>query len=137
MKLETFELQTVHDDPDLFISLSRTGHQQGISLADPNSSANTTTTTTSSSSSRLLLRIVATADYYTDRQDLMESASPTYTEIILDPWVYGLVPATIVPIAAYVLAVAALAYPLARAICRAIESLADCGCTDQRERKMK
>jgi hypothetical protein len=46
-----------------------------------------------------------------------------------------MIPATVVPIAAYVLAVIAVAYPLARAITRGIESLVDV--TQSRDKKDK
>jgi hypothetical protein len=146
VRLDTFGLHAVHDSPELLASLveSITRHEEtsshpevvrhvkaalGTNVSTPHNVSATTST------SALLLRIVATADYFTDVQCLMENVPPTYTEIILDPWVHGMIPATVVPIAAYVLAVIAVAYPLARAITRGIESLVDV--TQSRDKKDK
>jgi hypothetical protein len=89
--------------------------------------------------SALLLRVVAAADYVTDHTHLLDNVPPTYAEIILDPWVLGLVPATAVPIAAYIMAVAAVAVPLARAIADALALLArdDDSTTQARAKKVK
>ena len=132
MRLDTFELHTVRDTPNLLVSLTESvtrvsgsaaaeHHNLDLALFD---AAGDQDRTTPLVKSRLLLRVVATADYFTDRHDLMQNVPPTSTEIILDPWVGGLIPATVVPIAGYVVFVAALAYALARTVLPVIASLA-------------
>ena len=143
--LETHDLFVVRSDPDLLVSLAESMAREN--QTSTNSQRNmeailaraTETTDASKHVSRqpiktqILLRIVATTNYFTDDAILMRNVPPTAIEIILDPWVGGLVPATVVPILVYVLAVAGVAVILAQTVVWILEPLANAGETQDKK----
>lgn len=75
-------------------------------------------------SSTLLLRVLAAADYFTDRADLMRDPPPVLVDLILDPFLGNVLPRSLVPTAGYILLVAAVTWFLARRIASALRSFA-------------
>lgn len=61
----------------------------------------------------LLLQILAAADYYTTNKTLMSDVPPVYVDIILDPYVFNLLPRSLLPTIGYVVVVAVLSWFLA------------------------
>lgn len=57
-------------------------------------------------SSALFLQIYAAADYYTMNQTLMENVPPVLIDIILDPYIFNLLPQSLVPTIAYIILLA-------------------------------
>jgi hypothetical protein len=64
--------------------------------------------------SLLLLRILATAEYFTDDQNLMQNALPVSVDIIMDSYVLNIVPRSLLPTIGYICVVSVLFWPLAR-----------------------
>ena len=77
-----------------------------------------------SPSSALFLRILATADYYTTNQTLMAHVPPVYVDIILDPFIFNVLPRSLVPTVGYIVVVAAISWPIARRIAAALTNIA-------------
>lgn len=61
----------------------------------------------------MLLQILAAADYYTTNKTLMSDVPPVYVDIILDPYVFNLLPRSLLPTIGYVVVVAVLSWFLA------------------------
>lgn len=61
----------------------------------------------------LLLRIDAAADYFTTDRELMRRPEPVLADVILDPFVFNVLPRTLVPTVGYVVLVAAVSWVLA------------------------
>jgi hypothetical protein len=57
-------------------------------------------------SSALFLQIYAAADYYTMNRTLMENVPPVFVDIILDPYIFNILPRSLVPTIAYVILLA-------------------------------
>jgi len=57
-------------------------------------------------SSILFLHIQAAADYFTMNHTLMENVPPVFVDIILDPFVFNVVPRSLLQTAAYILVLA-------------------------------
>ncbi|KAK2071955.1 hypothetical protein P8C59_006336 [Phyllachora maydis] len=62
----------------------------------------------------LFLRIAAAADYFSTNATLMATPTPVDVDIILDPFLLGVLPRSLAPTAAYVVVVAAVSYLVAR-----------------------
>lgn len=58
----------------------------------------------------LLLRILATADFYTTNHTLMKNVPPVFVDIILDPFMWNLLPRSLLPTVAYIVAVAIISW---------------------------
>ncbi len=62
----------------------------------------------------LFLQILATADYFSANRTLMEHVPPVYVDIILDPYLFGVLPRSLAPTAGYVVVVAVMSWHAAR-----------------------
>lgn len=51
----------------------------------------------------LLLRVQAAADYFTDNRALMENPPPVLVDLILDPYLYNVVPQSLLPTIGYLI----------------------------------
>jgi len=58
----------------------------------------------------LFLAIDAAADFYSSNKTLMSSPPDVNVDIILDPYILGLLPRSLVPTVAYIVCVAVVAY---------------------------
>ncbi|PHH69804.1 hypothetical protein CDD80_6475 [Ophiocordyceps camponoti-rufipedis] len=74
--------------------------------------------------SALLLHVRAAADYFTDDHQLMKHPPPVLVDLILDPYLYNIVPQSLVPIAGYLVLVGVVTWFLARWIASSLESVA-------------
>ncbi|KAG9242080.1 hypothetical protein BJ878DRAFT_426700 [Calycina marina] len=99
IRMETYELQTVFETPDLILSLA----QYRVTLDGP---APLTSSTFDSESSVLLLHIQAAADYFTMDKSLMKDVLPVYIDVILDPFVLNVLPKSLIPTALYIVMLA-------------------------------
>lgn len=64
----------------------------------------------------MLLRVLASADYYTDDAGLMANPPPVLVDLILDPFIFNVLPRSLAPTVGYVIAVAGASWFVARAI---------------------
>ncbi|KAL2192419.1 hypothetical protein P885DRAFT_73030 [Corynascus similis CBS 632.67] len=122
--ISTFPVTTVWDTPELITSL----HAYSLSRESPISedvlpSPPKERDGSEREASVLFLRILAAADYYTTDASLMVSVPPVDVDIILDPFLFNVLPRSIAGTACYIIVVAATAYLLAWRIVYAIQGL--------------
>lgn len=72
----------------------------------------------------MLLQILAAADYYTTNKTLMSNVPPVYVDIILDPYVFNLLPRSLLPTIGYIVAVAVLSWFLAWRVADRVRTVA-------------
>ncbi len=72
----------------------------------------------------LLLRILAAADYFTTDASLMRTAPPVDVDIILDPFLFNILPRSLAGTVCYIVVVAVVAYLLAGRIASWIQEVA-------------
>ncbi len=70
----------------------------------------------SGESSVLLLRILVAADYYTTNKALMSNVPPVYVDVILDPFIFDILPQSLVPTVGYIIVIATLSWFVAQQI---------------------
>ncbi|KAH6717737.1 hypothetical protein DL95DRAFT_459426 [Leptodontidium sp. 2 PMI_412] len=118
-RLDTFDLPTVFESPELITSLAQYSETRQEVMADfppTESQGEKDTTTHDELSSTLFLRVFAAADYYTTNKTLMEQVPPVYVDIILDPFIFNIFPRSLVPTAAYIILIAIGSWYLAKHI---------------------
>ncbi|RDA84031.1 hypothetical protein CP532_6519 [Ophiocordyceps camponoti-leonardi (nom. inval.)] len=109
--LDVYQLDHVWDTPDLIQSLSDYASARR-ELAVPAVSGDETSP--QAQESVLLLHVRAAADYFTDDIQLMTHAPPVLVDLILDPFLYNLIPQSLVPTAGYLVLVAIVTWFVAR-----------------------
>lgn len=75
-------------------------------------------------SSVLLLHVQAAADYFADDVVLMHSPPPVLVDLILDPFLFNIVPLSLIPTAGYLVLVAIVSWFVARRIANWLQSIA-------------
>ncbi|USW50119.1 Putative F-box domain, GPI-Mannosyltransferase II co-activator, Pga1 [Septoria linicola] len=102
--LETFNLTHVFDTPHLIESLAAFAEEKSPS------SPGTESAQDHSLGSVLFLRVDAAADYFTTNKTLMVHPTPVDVDIILDPYLGNIFPASLVSTAVYIAVLAVLAF---------------------------
>lgn len=117
--LDTYELDDVFDSPELITSLAV--YSQTRQLAPGDATGRKVTPIQLDrrgheeiQASVLFLRILAAADYFSDDPTRMSLVEPVVVDLILDPYIFNVVPRSLAPTAAYITAVAGLAVFLSR-----------------------
>jgi hypothetical protein len=64
----------------------------------------------------LFLRVQAAAEFYTTNKTLMNNPPPVLIDLILDPYLANILPASLVTTAAYITFLAIVSIPLSRTI---------------------
>ncbi|KAK8910844.1 hypothetical protein QC760_001773 [Botrytis cinerea] len=111
-QLETYDLPTVFGTSELITSLAQYSetHQPLFNDLSDSTSQNQDSDARhkhkDATSSTLFLQIYAAADYYTMNQTLMENVPPVLIDIILDPYIFNLLPQSLVPTIAYIILLA-------------------------------
>ncbi|KAL2160388.1 hypothetical protein VTH06DRAFT_1561 [Thermothelomyces fergusii] len=121
--VSAFPLAAVRDSPELAGSLRAYSASQQPHPPDSGSGGNDDDEE-AREASVLLLRIVAAADYYTADAALMGRVPPVDADVILDPFLFNLVPRSLAGTACYLVAVAVAACLLSRPIASGIRALA-------------
>ncbi|OTB16257.1 hypothetical protein K445DRAFT_383426 [Daldinia sp. EC12] len=126
-RLTTYELQTLLDEPELMSGLSEYS-QSRKSAGGPRFQSGSTEDVQAPRSERetsvLFLQILAAADYYTVNKTLMMNVPLVHVDIILDPFVFGLLPHSLLPTVGYIVAVAIVSWFIARYVSIQIRNLA-------------
>jgi hypothetical protein len=143
--LTTHDLPTVFSSPALITSLesfSTSPRPDPIALEEPFPSPAISSFLTSSDSttqdlSTLFLHIQAAADYYTVNKTLMENPPPVFVEIFLDPFLFNVLPRSLVPTVTYILVLAAAAWIIAGRVGKWIEELRREGDVEQEKGKVE
>ncbi|KAI1492860.1 hypothetical protein F5X96DRAFT_319383 [Biscogniauxia mediterranea] len=124
-RVNTFELQTILETPELLSELSDfssaqrqlNGKAHDEIIQEPGSAKPSGAALRSGRKASLLfLQILAAADYYTMNSTLMQHVPPVHVDIILDPFIFNLLPRSLVPTVAYIIAVALVSWFTAQRI---------------------
>lgn len=135
--LDTYTLSTIFSTPSLLQSLTQhatTSTQQQIvdeeteTLQQKSSSYSLTA---ANGSSVLLLRVLAAADYFSHHSSLMKDPPPVLVDLILDPYLYNVLPQSLVPTVGYVVVISIVSWFVARWVSNALVSVASSGEDDQ------
>ncbi|KAF8864462.1 hypothetical protein BDZ45DRAFT_737465 [Acephala macrosclerotiorum] len=129
-RLETYDLSTVFETPELIQSLAQysEGRQPDL-LGTENQQPSVTKHekskhTRADGSSTLFLQVFAAADYYTMNKTLMENVPPVFVDIILDPYIFNIFPRSLLPTAGYIVILAIGGWFLAKYISAYIQNVA-------------
>ncbi|KAF9772825.1 hypothetical protein IL306_009465 [Fusarium sp. DS 682] len=123
LELDVHELNTVWQSPELIQSLasyafSRQDQETELYRESPQNGGK------EREASVLLLQLKASADYFTDDVALMRDPSPVLVDLILDPYLYGVVPRSLVPTAGYIVLIGAVAWFVSRSIACKLQTIA-------------
>ncbi|KAL6858395.1 hypothetical protein J3F83DRAFT_750657 [Trichoderma novae-zelandiae] len=72
----------------------------------------------------LLLRVLAAADYFSHHPSLMKDPPPVLVDLILDPYIYNLLPQSLVPTVCYLVVVAVASWFVARWAAKSLTAIA-------------
>ncbi|KAF2742907.1 hypothetical protein M011DRAFT_411578 [Sporormia fimetaria CBS 119925] len=111
--LDTFPVEDIVRTPDLHFALSEFSHTQKEQLPSRRIPAGA-----------LLLRVQAAASFYTTNQTLMSHPEDVPADIILDPYLFNILPQSLGPFAIYLTIVSIGAWFLSGAVYRCILSVA-------------
>ncbi|KAH8678162.1 hypothetical protein BX600DRAFT_431456 [Xylariales sp. PMI_506] len=132
-RLTTYELEAVFGSPELVTDLSdysstrlRLNQENGVATKPGSGTSAPKSGDWSSErkASVLLLHLHAAASYYTTNQTLMENVPPVLVDIILDPFLFNVLPRSLLPTVGYIIVVAIISWFLARRISVWLQSLA-------------
>ncbi|KAM0556802.1 hypothetical protein ACHAPJ_005862 [Fusarium lateritium] len=121
--LHVYELDAVWSTPELVQSLagyaySRQGQEAELHEESPRQGEG------EREASLLLLQIKASADYFTDDAALMKDPPPVLVDLILDPYLFNVVPRSLVPTAGYMVLIGAVAWFVSRSIASKLQAIA-------------
>ncbi|KAF4343669.1 hypothetical protein FBEOM_2342 [Fusarium beomiforme] len=122
-ELAVHELNTVWQSPELIQSLasyafSRHDQETEFQREEPHDGGK------EREASVLLLQIKASADYFTDEVVFMRDPSPVLVDLILDPYLYGVVPLSLVPTVGYIVLIGVVAWFVSRFIACKLQTIA-------------
>ncbi|TLS25386.1 hypothetical protein PpBr36_07199 [Pyricularia pennisetigena] len=139
--LKTHEVPVVWDTPELISALSEysTARLEKRSTHEgerpEQSSRKATERQGEHEASVLLLEILAAADYFTDDADLMEKVEPVHVDIILDPYVFNVLPRSLIPTVLYILVVATVFSLFARRMAAGFREFASDKATTEKKKQ--
>lgn len=129
-RLDTYELPTVFETPELITSLAEYAESERpdpVALEEHKPSifipSRSSKKTHGDEVSVLFLRIQAAAEYYTMNRTLMENVPPVYVDILLDPYIFNVLPRSLVPTVVYIILLAIGSWFLAKYISRWVQAL--------------
>ena len=100
-------MSEVFATPELVSSLSSYSESR---QQTPANRARSSSSSGKAKASVLFLRIIAAADYYTTNKTLMQHVPPVDADLILDPFLLNVLPRSLLPTGAYLLALALVAW---------------------------
>ncbi|OTA06617.1 hypothetical protein A9Z42_0073770 [Trichoderma parareesei] len=133
--LDIYPLNTILSNPHLLRSPSQ--HATSLSLSTPNQQQSQQYQHSQKSSpnetSILLLRVLAAADYFSHHQSLMKDPPPpVLVDLILDPYIYNVLPQSLVPKVCYLVVVGIASWFVARWAAKALTAIAG---SDDKDKK--
>ncbi|KAK4069865.1 uncharacterized protein Triagg1_6660 [Trichoderma aggressivum f. europaeum] len=117
--LDTYSLTTVFSTPALLQSLT-----QHAKSAQPRQSQKDSSPNNDGDKSVLLLRVLAAADYFSHHSSLMRDPPPVLVDLILDPYVYNVLPQSLVPTVCYLVVVGVASWFVARWVASSLTAIA-------------
>ncbi|KAL6892302.1 hypothetical protein GGI43DRAFT_413671 [Trichoderma evansii] len=135
--LDTYTLSTIFSTPSLLQSLTQhttstqqLGDEEGYLEKRSNYPL-----TAANGSSVLLLRVLAAADYFSHHSSLMKDPPPVLVDLILDPYLYNVLPQSLVPTVGYIVVISIVSWFVARWVSNALVSVASSGNNDQAKKE--
>ncbi|KAF2097416.1 hypothetical protein NA57DRAFT_77673 [Rhizodiscina lignyota] len=110
--LNVYTLNEVFDAPSLVTSLAAYSEQRKERASCGSRSTLNPDTGTGNRRSLLFLRVQSAADYFTTNNTLMRNPPDVHVDIILDPYVLGIFPRSLLPTAVYLLSLTIIGWYL-------------------------
>lgn len=129
-RLSTFDLSHVFTTPELILSLAEYSEKRQYSEQVESQQPRIYTAPLHSRSlpdsreSVLLLQIHGAADYFTMNETLMDNVPPVLVDIILDPFVFNILPRSLVTTAIYLVILAIGGWYLAKLVIKWLQEYA-------------
>lgn len=105
-----YNISEVFETPELIQALAAYAEDLSRKRPEPSQSL------ARSKESVLFLRVRAAADFFTTDKELMSSPPPVDVDLILDPYVFNVFPRSLGPTAAYIVALAFVAWIVSGAV---------------------
>ncbi|KAL7909491.1 hypothetical protein GGI35DRAFT_384408 [Trichoderma velutinum] len=135
--LDTYPLTTVLSTPALLQSLTQHAkpayHHQPHQNQDQ--SQKVSSPNDNSDNSVLLLRVLAAADYFSHHSSLMKDPPPVLVDLILDPYVYNVLPQSLVPTVCYLVVVGVVSWFVAKWVASSLTAIASSTKSDQTKKQ--
>ena len=122
--MDVYELDHVFDTPDLMISLAKYAYSH---IPEPDLQAESSEEKPAfeeRAASVLLLHVQAAADYFSHETALMKDPPPVLVDLILDPYLYNVLPRSLVPTVGYITLVAIATWFVARLVTSMLSNVA-------------
>ncbi|PON22779.1 hypothetical protein TGAM01_v208259 [Trichoderma gamsii] len=135
--LDTYTLSTIFSTPSLLQSLTQhttTSTQEQIIDEETEThqqKSSNHSLTAADGSSVLLLRVLAAADYFSHHSSLMKDPPPVLVDLILDPYLYNVLPQSLVPTVGYIVVISIVSWFAARWVSSSLVYVASSGDNDQ------
>ncbi|KAM0464427.1 hypothetical protein ACHAPV_002987 [Trichoderma viride] len=138
--LDTYTLSTIFSTPSLLQSLTQhatTSTQQQVDEETETHQQKRSNhpLTAANGSSVLLLRVLAAADYFSHHSSLMKDPPPVLVDLILDPYLYNVLPQSLVPTVGYIVFISIVSWFVARWASNSLVSVANSGGNDQAKKQ--
>lgn len=116
--MDVYELDAVWTIPDLMLSLYNYSSARQAEAENQTPQAHRRSASSKDAKERtaslLLLRVHAAADYFSHHPELMRNPPPVLVDLILDPYLFNVVPESLLLTAGYIVLVAVATLSLAR-----------------------
>ncbi|KAE9985411.1 hypothetical protein EG327_004704 [Venturia inaequalis] len=119
--LDTFTLTQTFETPNLIQSLAQYAEERDPASCQPRLPIDPSTN--SEQTSVLFLRVSSAADFYAKNQDLMRNPPLVGVDIILDPYLFNILPRSLLPTIAFIVLVASSSWVLSGAIWSRLSNL--------------
>ncbi|KAL7950572.1 hypothetical protein V8C42DRAFT_306904 [Trichoderma barbatum] len=135
--LDTYPLTTILSTPALLQSLTQHAkstqhhhHQQSHQKVSTSNGPNN-----DDDDSVLLLRVLAAADYFSHHSSLMHDPPPVLVDLILDPYIYNVLPQSLVPTVCYLVVVGVVSWFVAKWVAGSLSAIASSATNDQTKKQ--
>ncbi|KAM5355585.1 hypothetical protein ACJ41O_002231 [Fusarium nematophilum] len=128
--IEVYELDTIWDTPELMQSLASYAYSRQSEAEEHGESPRNGG---ERNASVLLLQVKAIADYFTDNAALMKDPPPVLVDLILDPYLFNIVPHSLVSTIGFLVIVGLVAWFASRSAASRLQKIA--ATTDSGDKK--
>ncbi|KAK4079893.1 hypothetical protein Trihar35433_998 [Trichoderma harzianum] len=135
--LDTYPLTTILSTPALLQSLTQNAklaHQHQSHQIEDQSLKNSSPND-DGENSVLLLRVLAAADYFSHHSSLMKDPPPVLVDLILDPYLYNVLPQSLVPTVCYLVVVGVVSWFVAKWVASSLTAIASSAKSDQTKKQ--
>ncbi|KAL5092542.1 hypothetical protein Trisim1_001095 [Trichoderma cf. simile WF8] len=120
--LDTYPLTTILSTPALLQSLTQ--HAKSIHQHQPHQNNQKVSSPNNEDHSVLLLRVLAAADYFSHHSSLMKDPPPVLVDLILDPYLYNVLPQSLLPTVCYLVVVGVVSWFVAKWVAGSLTAIA-------------